>query len=401
MCASPLTPQSSPFDLATALQRRRGEGLYRRRRVIEAADGPRVRIDGRELTAFCSNDYLGLSGHPRIVAAWQRGAERWGVGAGAAHLVSGHTAAHRALEEELAEFLGRPRALLFSTGYMANLGTVAALTGRGDRVLEDRLNHASLLDAGLASGARFERYRHADVRDLKARLRRAAGGRTLVASDGVFSMDGDRAPVAELAAAAAEHGAWLMVDDAHGFGVLGPQGRGSAAELGLDVDRVPVLMATLGKAAGTFGAFVSGTADLVDTLVQNARTFVYTTAPPAALAEASREALRLVAEADEARARLRELVARLRGGAADLGLGLAPSQTPIQPLILGDPRRALDWAQALEQRGLLVTAIRPPTVPRGSARLRITLSAAHRDEDVDRLLEALADIAREEADGRA
>ena len=397
MSASLPSPRALPSELRTALDERATAGLYRRRRMVDAVDGPRVRIGGRDLIAFCSNDYLGLAGHPRLVAAWQRGAERWGVGAGAAHLVSGHTAAHQALEEELAAFLGRPRALLFSTGYMANLGSVAALVGTGDRVLEDRLNHASLLDAGIGSGARFERYRHGDASDVERRLEQGSDGRRLVVSDGVFSMDGDLAPLPRLAAAAAAHGAWLMVDDAHGFGVLGAQGRGSVSHWGLDTDEVPVLMATLGKAAGTFGAFVAGADELVETLIQGARTYIYTTAPPAAQAEASREALRLLQAADEARAHLHALIARLRTGAGQLGIQLANSETPIQPLLLGDAARALRWAAALERQGFLITAIRPPTVPRDGARLRITLSAAHRADDVDRLLEALVAVAREEA----
>ncbi|MFM1892598.1 MAG: hypothetical protein RLZ44_1675 [Pseudomonadota bacterium] len=383
-------------DLAAALQQRRREHLYRARRVVEGPQGPELEVDGRRLLAFCSNDYLGLAADPRLAEAAQRGLARYGTGSGAAHLVSGHSAAHHALEQELAEFTGRERALLFSTGYMANLGVITALTGRGDSVFEDRLNHASLLDGGLLSGARFRRYPHADAAALD-RLLPAAGGERLVASDGVFSMDGDLAPLPALAEACRAHGAWLLVDDAHGLGVLGQQGRGSLAHFGLAGADVPVLMGTLGKAFGTAGAFVAGSADLIETLIQQARSYVYTTATPPALAEATRESLRIARAEEWRRERLRALVARFRTEAAALGLQLMPSATPIQPIVAGDAARALAWSAALEARGILVTAIRPPTVPAGSARLRVTFSAAHSDAQLDRLLDALAVLAREAA----
>ena len=383
-------------DLAAKLAHRRAEHLYRRRRVVEGPQQPALRIDGRELVAFCSNDYLGLAAEPRVVQALQDGAGRWGAGSGAAHLVTGHSAAHHALEEELAAFTQRPRALLFSTGYMANLGVLSALLGRGDTAVEDRFNHASLIDAGLLSRARLRRYAHADAVAAEAMLADAVG-ETLVASDGVFSMDGDLAPLPELAAAARRRGAWLMVDDAHGLGVLGENGRGSLSYYGLGIAEAPILLGTLGKAFGTFGAFVAGSEELIETLIQDARPYVYTTAPPPAVAEATRVAVRLAQAEDWRRERLAALVARFRAGAAAIGLPLLPSRTPIQPVLLGDAARALAWSAALEARGLLVTAIRPPTVPSASARLRVTLSAAHTEAQVDRLIEAFASVQRAEA----
>ncbi len=362
------------------------------RRTVEhrAAGGVRVRVDGTGLLAFCSNDYLGLADHPRVVEAFVAAAHEWGVGSGASHLVSGHCREHHALEEELAAFVRRPRALLFSTGYMANLAVVTALLGRGDRVFEDRLNHASLLDAGLASGARFSRYPHADVGALAARLVRPGTGRAMVVTDGVFSMDGDVAPLRELAAACRAHGASLFVDDAHGLGVLGAMGRGSLEAAGLDAVDVPILMGTLGKAFGTFGAFVAGSHELIETLLQTARTYIYTTALPPAVAAATRASLRAMQDEPWRRERVLQHAARFRREAATLGLRLLESGTPIQPVVLGSEAAAVAASDALRARGLWVPAIRPPTVPAGSARLRITFSAAHADADVDLLVEALA-----------
>lgn len=378
-------------DLAPELQRRRDAALYRARRVVSGPQGPEPVVDGRRMLAFCSNDYLGLATDPRVTAALVRGAGTYGVGSGAAHLVTGHSAAHHALEDELAEFTGRPRALLFSTGYMANLGVIGALVGRGDSVCEDRLNHASLIDGGLLSGARFHRYVHADAVSLESRLT-VGHGEQLVATDGVFSMDGDLAPLPRLAALCRRYGARLMVDDAHGLGVLGPEGRGSLAHFGLGLDDVPVLVGTLGKALGTFGAFVAGSDDLVETLIQNARPYIYTTAPPPAVAEATRESLRIAAAEEWRRERLVSLVRRFRAGASQLGLPLMDSPTPIQPVVAGEAAQAVAWSAALERLGILVTAIRPPTVPEGSARLRITFSALHEEGHVDRLLDALATL---------
>jgi 8-amino-7-oxononanoate synthase len=378
-------------QLAADLDSVRAAHRYRTRRTVaERSSTPRVVVDGREVIAFCSNDYLGLAQHPQIVEAFATAARRWGVGSGAAHLVCGHTADHHELERELADFVQRPRALLFSTGYMANLAVGAVLLGRGDRILEDRLNHASLIDAGLASGARFARYAHGDVAALRNRLRRPGTGRTLVASDGVFSMDGDTAPLRELAAACRETDAVLMIDDAHGFGIAGPDGRGSVAAQGLGVEDVPVLMATLGKAAGTFGAFVAGSDPLIESLIQHGRTYIYTTALPPAVAAATRAALRVMRDEGWRRERLRAHVSDFRRRADELDLELTPSESPIQPIVLGDETAALAASDALLQRGIWVTAIRPPTVPRGSSRLRVTFSAAHEPADVDQLLDALA-----------
>ena len=342
-------------------------------------------MDGRRVLAFCANDYLGLAADPRVSAALADATQHYGVGSGAAHLISGHSAAHHALEQELAAFVERDAALLFSTGYMANVGVLTALLGRGDHVFQDRLNHASLLDGGLQSRARLHRFAHADVDDLRRRIAGTSGGR-LVATDGVFSMDGDIAPLAGLADACAAADAWLLVDDAHGIGVVGDGGRGSVAAAGLGQDEVPILMGTLGKALGTAGAFVAGPADLVEALVQFARPYVYTTAMPPALAEATRTSLRISQAEGWRRDRLRGLIARFRAGAARLGLTLLASDTPIQPILLGSSERVARWSDALWRQGVLVGAIRPPTVPADAARLRVTLSAAHTPAQVDTLL---------------
>lgn len=380
-------------NLAAQLELRRRQHLYRSRSVLDGPQGVEVTIDGRRCLSFCSNDYLALANHPEVVAAFHRGLDRYGAGSGAAHLVSGHSRAHHELEEQLADFTRRPRALLFSTGYMANIGVMAALLGRGDTVFGDRLNHASLLDAARLCGARLLRYRHADVRDLADRLGSVTSGERLVATDGVFSMDGDCAPLPEIAATCAQHGAWCMVDEAHGLGVLGPAGQGAVAAAGLTPAQVPVLMGTLGKAFGTSGAFVAGSESLIETLVQQARTYIYTTATPPALAVATLAALQLVRTGAERRARLQERVQQFRAGAAQLGLRLMASDTPIQPWLVGDAARAVQLSAALREHAILVTAIRPPTVPDGSARLRITFSAAHSAQHVERLLDALERLA--------
>jgi 8-amino-7-oxononanoate synthase len=365
----------------------------RRRRLVEAIPDParpsRVRVGGRELLNFCNNDYLGLRTHPALIEAAAACMRRDGFGAGAAHLLTGHSSEHHALEAELAAFTGRERALLFSSGYMANLGVISALSARHDGVLADRLNHASLLDGARLSGARLRRYAHLDALSARAILEHHPDT-GLIVTDGVFSMDGDIAPLRELAALAQQYGAWLMVDDAHGLGVLGALGRGSLEHCALDASAVPILVGTLGKALGSFGAFVAGDATLIDTLIQRARSYVYTTALPPAIAAATRAALRLVQQEPWRRERLRNLVQRFRAGAATHGLPLMASSTPIQPLLIGESARALRLSEALEKCGFWVGAIRPPTVPRGSARLRVTLSVAHSEEDVDALLHALA-----------
>jgi 8-amino-7-oxononanoate synthase len=378
--------------LSIQLQQLRAQQLYRSRQVLTSPQGAEVYIDGRPYLAFCSNDYLGLANHPDSIRALQTAAERYGVGSGAAHLVNGHHHEHHALEEELAEFTGRPRALLFSTGYMANLGVIAALLGRGDRVYEDRLNHASLLDGGLLSGARLLRYPHADAQALAQRLAERNNGEVLIATDGVFSMDGDLAPLPALANVARDHDAWLMVDDAHGFGVIGREGKGSLDYYGLGLAEVPIVVGTLGKAFGTSGAFVAGSEELIETLIQQARTYIFTTAAPPALAAATRVSLQLARREEWRRERLRALVQRFRQGAEQLELPLLASWTPIQPLLVGDAGQAVALSEALQERGILISAIRPPTVPVGTARLRITFSAAHSESQVDRLLDTLASL---------
>ncbi|MEQ1635830.1 MAG: 8-amino-7-oxononanoate synthase [Methylococcales bacterium] len=374
--------------LPEALQDLERHDLYRSRRLVESPQGALVQVDGALKLNFCSNDYLGLANHPAVVQGFQNAVNQWGVGSGAAHLVCGHTREHHALEEELADFTGRDRALLFSTGYMANMGVIAALVGRGDTVLQDRLNHASLLDGGLLSGAWFKRYAHADATQAQQVL--AVGqGRQLIVTDGVFSMDGDVAPLQSLVDVAKDYEAWLMVDDAHGFGVLGSTGAGAVQLAGLTQQDVPVLVGTLGKAFGTSGAFVVGSEVLVETLIQKARPYIYTTAMPAAIAAATRVSLSLLISETWRRDKLKQLVQQFRQGAAQLGLSLMPSTSPIQPILVGSSQQALLLSEQLYQRGFLVSAIRPPTVPQGTARLRVTFSAAHEPAQVEQLLDAL------------
>jgi 8-amino-7-oxononanoate synthase len=403
--------------LARELAAFEAQHTRRRRRLAEAfpepGDPTAVRVGGRLLRNFCSNDYLGLSHHPALVRSATECMSRFGFGAGAAHLVSGHSLEHHALEEELAAFTGRERALLFSSGYMANLGVISALTDRHDLVLADRWNHASLLDAARLSGARLRRYAHVDMAQAAQMLlaQRAAadsdeshksngGGTatTLIVTDGVFSMDGDLAPLPELVALAQRHDCALMVDDAHGLGVIGINGRGTLEQTGVAASAVPILVGTLGKALGTFGAFVAGDADLIDYLIQRARTYIYTTALPPVVAAASRAALRLVEQESWRRERLQSLTQRFRTAVAALGVPLTTSTTPIQPLIVGEAAWALALSEALMNAGFWVAAIRPPTVPAGSARLRVTLSAAHREQDVDALAETLGQLWRERSE---
>jgi 8-amino-7-oxononanoate synthase len=370
------------------------QGLYRSRRIIDSPQGVQLQLDGRTVVNFCSNDYLGLANHPAVVDAFKTAVDQYGVGSGSAHLICGHSMPHHALEEELAAFTGRDRALLFSTGYMANLGVMSALLGRGDAVFEDKLNHASLLDGGLLSRARFKRYAHADVESLNVHLENATGNK-LIVTDGVFSMDGDFAPLPALSAMAKAHNAWLMVDDAHGLSVIGEHGGGLLDYYGLKQDDVPVLMGTLGKGLGTFGAFVAGSDALIETLIQKARTYIYTTALPPAIAEATRVSLKIVIAEDWRRDKLTKLADRFRLGAEQLGLQLMASASPIQPIVIGDSQQAVDISNALLHAGFLVSAIRPPTVPQGSARLRVTLSALHEEQQIDRLLDALDKATRQ------
>ncbi|MDZ7803684.1 MAG: 8-amino-7-oxononanoate synthase [Thiohalophilus sp.] len=380
------------LKLQQALDERRARQLYRSRQVLEGPQGPRVVIDGREYLNFCSNDYLGLANHPEVKQAFKRGVDEFGVGSGAAHLVSGHARPHHQLEEELAGFVGRPRALLFSTGYMANLGVASALLGRKDAMFEDRINHASLIDAAQLSGARLQRYRHADSEHLQQLLGNSHATTRLIATDGVFSMDGDLAPLPALAQLARQHAAWLMVDDAHGLGVIGVSGRGSLEQYDLGINEVPILVGTLGKGFGTFGAFVAGEEALIETLIQQARSYIYTTALPPAVAEATRTSLQLVQTQGWRREKLQQLIDQFRAGAAQLGLQLGASTTPIQPWIVGETERAVALSETLKQQGILISAIRPPTVPQGTARLRITFSAAHEPADVTQLLDSIETV---------
>ncbi|MCP1572385.1 8-amino-7-oxononanoate synthase [Herbaspirillum rubrisubalbicans] len=381
-------------DFTTDLAALASQSLLRTRRVVEGPQGPLLRVEGQDLLSFCSNDYLGLANHPQIVAAAMTALQQYGMGASASALISGHSAAHEALEAELAAFVGLPAALCFSNGYMANLGVIGALVGAGDTVIVDRLSHASLIDGARLSGASLKVFPHNDTARLEQVLARCPAGRKLVATDAVFSMDGDLAPLAELAAVCARQDAWLLVDDAHGLGVLGPQGQGSLALAQVQAPHV-IYMGTLGKAAGVAGAFVAGQRDLLAWIMQRARTYMFTTAHPPALAAATSASLGLIAKEDWRRQRLRSLAAQLRQGLAGLPWTLLPSSTAIQPLIVGDNAAARALAAALRARGLWVPAICPPTVPKATARLRISLSAAHTPAQVAQLVAALTALAPE------
>jgi 8-amino-7-oxononanoate synthase len=391
-------------ELDGALEQRAAKGLRRERRVVDSAQGARLRVDGREVLHFGSNDYLGLAADPRLVAAVHAGAARYGVGAGASHLISGHFAPHDAIERELAAWIApceKARALLFSSGYLANLAIITALVGRGDAVFADKLNHACLNDAALLSRADVVRYAHGDLEALEKRLAASAARRKLIATDAVFSMDGDVAQLGKLLALAGKYDAWLVVDDAHGFGVLGDvsapgagnSGRGTLAHVGISSEHI-VYMATLGKAAGVAGAFVAAHDSVIQTLIQTARSYIFTTAAPPMLSCALSASLALIRGEPARRAHLFALIDRWRDAACALPWETLPSATAIQPLVLGANADALRVSDALWKRGIWVPAIRPPTVPQGSARLRITFSAAHSLDDVDFLAGALADVAR-------
>ncbi len=377
-------------QIRSALQQQEAQQLRRFRRISAGPQMPLQQIDGKPVLSFCSNDYLGLANHPQVCAAMVASIAQYGVGSGAAHLVNGHSRVHHELEEQLAVVTGRESALLFSTGYMANIGVITALLKRQDEVFADKLNHASLLDAGRYSDAKFTRYRHADLAQLEQQLKQSSAQNKLVLTDSVFSMDGDIAELDRMAALAQKYHAWLMVDDAHGFGVLGQTGAGTLETFGLGQQQVPVLMATLGKALGVSGAFIAGSHELIEYLIQRARTYVYTTAMPPAFASAVLASLAVIQEEDWRREHLQTLINHFRHGAAQLGLRLMPSSTAIQPILVGDAEHALAMSNALLAKNILVTAIRPPTVPKGTARLRVTLSAAHSIAQVDQLLEALS-----------
>jgi 8-amino-7-oxononanoate synthase len=386
--------------IEAARRQRIAQGRLRQRRTIARRDGVRLELDGRWLTGFCSNDYLGLASQFEVGAALQDAVAREGAGSTASHLVCGHHALHEQLEREMAEWLGVPRALLFGSGFAANLAVQQALLEDEDVCVQDRLNHASLIDATRLAGCRLRRYPHLDPEGAMRQLRNASGGAAILATDAVFSMDGDVAPLRSLSLVARAQDALLYVDDAHGVGVLGPQGRGTVAEAGLGVAEVPLQLATLGKALGGYGAVVAGDADLVEHLAGVARPYLYTTALPPALAAATLAAVRLARRDDWRRARLQELVAQFRTGAGRLGLELMASSTPIQPVLCGAEATATAMSAALEQAGFLVTAIRPPTVSEGRSRLRVTLSALHTAQQVNALLGAIAE-ARDHADRAA
>ncbi len=388
-----MSTDSDPFEFATRIAALDAARQRRKLRVVEGVDGPRLQVGGVPMLSFCSNDYLGLAQHPALIDAAQRAAARYGVGAGASPMVSGHTAAHAALEEELAAFVGQPRAIYFHAGYAANVGGVPALVGRGDAVFSDALNHACLIDGARLSRADVQVYPHGDVQTLERLLAASTARRKLVVSDAVFSMDGDIAPIPQLLALCERHDALLMIDDAHGFGVLGPGGRGTAAHFGLSSPRL-IYMATLGKAAGVAGAFVAGANAVIEWILQSARTYIFSTAAPAMVAEALRASLRVIDAEAWRREHLLQLIGQLRRGLAGLPWHNPASPTAIQPLIIGGNQAALDVMAALWSQGLWVPAIRPPTVAAGTARLRITLSSAHSEADVTRLVTALAEVAR-------
>ncbi|HET6603741.1 MAG TPA: 8-amino-7-oxononanoate synthase [Xanthomonadaceae bacterium] len=378
--------------LAREAAARTAQSLQRRLRTLDGIEGPQLRLDGRTLVNFCSNDYLGLAQHLDVVAALQEAAAWHGAGAGAAPLVCGHHWEHAALEELVADWLGYPRALVFGSGYLANLGVLQSLLAPGDVCIQDKLNHACLLDGARQAGCELARYPHADFEGALRQLKARPGAAAMIATDGVFSMDGDLAPLQTLALLACAENALLYVDDAHGAGVLGPDGRGAVAHLGLGAREVPLRLITLGKAFGGYGAVLAGREELVEAVLQGARSYLFSTALPPALAAAGRVAIETARREGWRRLRLAGLITRFRRGAQQLGLPLLDSVTPIQPLMIGDNAGALAASQALEQRGFLVTAIRPPTVPDGRARLRITLTAAHSERQVDRLLDALGQV---------
>ena len=378
-------------NLRKALTEKKQQHRYRTRRITKSPQQVEMIVDDQNIISFCSNDYLGLANHPLIKQATIDAIKKFGVGSGSAHLVNGHSVAHHQLEEELAEFTGYARAILFSTGYMANLGLCQALIDKNDAIFEDRLNHASLIDGGLISGARFQRYLHNDVSNLERKLTKITNktAERLVLTDGVFSMDGDIADIPALSSLCKKTDSWLMVDDAHGFGTLGETGKGCLQHFSLANKDVPIYMATLGKAIGTAGAFIAGSDELIETIIQKARTYIYTTAMPAAIAEATRCSLKILQNEPEHLQNLNSNISYFRDCCGQADLTIENSQTAIQPLLIGDDEKAVQISQQLFDSGFLVTAIRPPTVPEGTSRLRITLSAKHNKEHINQLIETL------------
>ena len=380
-------------ELTCQLQSLASDNLLRRRRTLESACGPYAVIDGEPFLAFCSNDYLGLASHPALMEAVASSVRRWGTGSGGSHVVSGHMQPHEELEKALAAFVGAERALFYSTGYMANIGVVPTLVGRGDAVFADRLNHASLIDAVQLSRAEHRRYAHNDMAHLERLLSASTAKRKLILSDAVFSMDGDLAPLEKLAELAERYDAWLVIDDAHGFGVLGRHGRGSLDHAGLSFSPRLVYIGTLGKAAGVSGAFIAGSDTVIEWLMQRSRSYIFTTASSPVLASAICASLELIANGDDRRSHLQKLITRLQNGLSGSRWILLPSFTAIQPVVIGENDAVLKVSEGLRDRGIWVPAIRPPTVPVGSARLRISLSAAHTEEQVDTLVQALKELA--------
>lgn len=389
--------------LAREQQERKHLQLWRSRHQVGSAQSIEINRQGKTYLNFCSNDYLGLSTHPDLVKAMSEAVTLWGAGSGASHLVCGHQSPHQLLEEELAEFVGAEKAILFSTGYMANLAVPQSFLSRGDLLIQDKLNHASLIDGAKVCLAELRRYRHSDIQQLADILAKAESThsnqhqhsnqrRILISTDAVFSMDGDIAKLDELDRLAQQHGAVLFIDDAHGLGILGEHGSGSFSQFGFAPNGHRLMLGTLGKALGSFGAFVAGDAIYIDQLVQHARTYIYTTALPAPVAEATRAALKAIRTEPERRQRLADYIEYFRHHAGALGLSLMPSTTPIQPILLGDERSAVKASQILEDEGIWVSAIRPPTVPSGSARLRITLCSEHSQQHLDKLIRALSQV---------
>ena len=375
-----------PFDLQTELNERAQQGLLRQRQTLQSGQGRYITLNDRRYLNFSSNDYLGLAAKPFLIKAWQEGLDRWGAGSGASPLVTGYTDAHAKLEQTLAEWLQVESVLLFSTGFGANQAVIKALLQKDHIQYQDRLNHASLQEGGAQSPAKMLRFRHNDMAHLASMLQPRSG---LIMSEGVFSMDGDQAPGQQLADLAKQSNNWLMLDDAHGIGVLGEQGRGTLSQQGVAPDRVHIRMATFGKALGVAGAFVGGSRQFTDYLVNFARDYVYSTHMPPAQAHAISAAVAWVKQADAERAHLQALIQQFKAGISDLGLVAGESSTAIQPLIIGDADKAVAVANKLRERGLWITAIRPPTVPKGTARLRITLTAAHQPSDISLLLNEL------------
>ena len=373
------------------LHSRKSKGLYRDRLILEGSQGANVSIAGQDYLSFCSNDYLGLANHPELIEAVCKGVQQYGVGAGASHLIIGHHTSHHKLEEMLADFTGFPRALLFSSGYMANAGVVSALVGRGDEIYSDKLNHASLNDAAMLSHAKWIRYPHLDLAILENRLSVSQAKCKLVMTDAVFSMDGDIAPIAELLGLCEKYNAWLLLDDAHGFGVVGNEGQGIVSHYGLSSPRI-IYMATLGKAAGVSGAFIAGQEVVIETLIQYARSYIYTTAMPPLLSYALLKSIELIRREGWRRRKITKLTEYLKNNLKFLRWTLLPSDMPIQPVIIGENREVMQVRNELQNKGILVPAIRPPTVPKSSARLRISLSAAHSIKDVERLATALREL---------